>query len=285
MNYEDTPKVTLIGASDELSEAVREAFDGHAELVVAEPSAMPEFGQQAGGPPEVPIGKVVLLTLGRLVQNGISMVDALKSRRGDVAFILLCWERDAALGEELAREEVDEVVVLPFAGADLWNKVERYLRTESGRPPESVRGSGRLGSAARFSADDRRHAFRANSVPGYDATALLKVAERELRLAVGNISVENEGWPGGMLLTATEEQTKPLEGLRAGDLVPLTLTLPDFDGTVHAEARIVVPARKLAAGNYGVAIQYHLACPDDFEPVRYFWLGCQRRSLFPPDSD
>ncbi len=243
MTSNETPRVTLIGASDELSEAVRAAFDGHAELDVAESTGLQEFGAAAVGPPQTALGKVVLLTLGRLVQNGIAMLDALKRRRGDAAFILLCWERDSELGNELAQEEIDEVVVLPFAGADLWNKVESYLRTDSVRPPESVRSSGRLDSAARFSTNDRRHAFRAASVPGYDATALLDVAGSELRLAVANISIENEGWPGGMLLTASAEQAPAIADLCAGEEVTVTLSLPDFDDSVEAKARIVAPSR------------------------------------------
>ncbi len=222
---------------------------------------------------EAPLAcSLLVLDLGEPLREGINDFARCQDANDELPVVLLGRDVSPDLSAELVRLGAADFLSVPFVADALARKVERLL---GGTEEPTVRLQTLLPFQERASRQ-RRRARRVQIPAGSPARARLLNDYGYVTAEIVDLSLEADGWPGGIRLRMRDGALGLRELLEGGEgaVLPFQLKLPRLAGPLVAAGRVVWSCRDRDAGTVEMALQYRPSGPQAGTEIRRFWTEC-----------
>ncbi len=217
----------------------------------------------------------LLLDLGITVRDGVALLAQCRLENIELPVLLLGREVEADLAVELVKLGAADFLSVPFEPEVLARKVERLRNRDSGPTV-------RLNTLEPFQivdppAENSRRSFRASVPATSQVRARLPVEGGYVVAMIVDLSLEADGWPGGILLRFREDAVgaRKLAAAEVGTTRLFQISGPAFGAPIDVAGRVVRVRRAAGGAEYELALQYRPVRPENAAAIHRFWLDCQ----------
>jgi CheY-like chemotaxis protein len=203
---------------------------------------------------------------------------ALRQRYPDTPIVILGRDVRTDLAVELVKSGFDDFLALPLDYLGLCRKVLRA----TGQYHGPAFGWSLLAPVQQLvpvpAEGNRRRCFRASVDPKHPISAHVELAGAKRPVAVVNLSIATDGWPGGLLLAVDPITAKrfPFQRWELGEELTLSLDLGDGQRRVEVVCLMVTGLREGEGGFIQFAVQYWVQRPRQEAQLRKYWVNAQR---------
>jgi len=217
----------------------------------------------------------LLLDLGVAVRDGVALLAQCRLENIELPVLLLGRDVDADLAVELVKLGAADFLSVPFDPDVLTRKLERMAERASG--PTVRLDTLQPFQIAPSPDENHRRSFRAPVPASNPARARLPVEGGYVVATILDLSVESEGWPGGLLLRFRSDAfgAGKVAAEDVGSTRLLQITGPAFPMTIELAARVVRVRRASGGAEYELALQYRPVRAEHAAAIHRFWLDCQ----------
>jgi CheY-like chemotaxis protein len=259
-------RVTAVVENAPTQEFCRRELDGLATVAFSALDALPDE----------PDFNLLLLDMSVPLREGISLFARCRARWPVVPVIILVPALEACLAIELIKCGAEDVSVEPHETI-LRRKAQRALL----RRPGPVLDMPELEPLVVASAQrpNQRRCFRAAVPSDMQVRATLQLpGGRIADLRVIDVSVEAQGAPGGLGLSADRAQAAslPIDDWVRGEPILLALHVPDRGRPIAMLARLVGPTRRTLDQSVCLGVVYEQLDRLAKGRVEQLWIACQR---------
>ncbi len=215
------------------------------------------------------------LDLGEDLDEGVELFAGCLHANPTLPVMLLGREVPGDLGAELVKLGAADLALVPVGGAVVRRKVVRLL--DGGREPTVWLDT--LEPLRPRTVSEQRRAYRVPVPPDAGARARLIHGPGHVAADLVDVSLESEGWPGGMLLRVRRGSpaAKTLEGARAGTKMVFQILLPTVAAPLLMAGQVVRARPGADREAFDLVLQYRPANSEAESRLNRFWMECQMR--------